>query len=315
MKPEKIKILKKAVYPVAAVVLIAGAAWGYFVAKKSSTEVLEVTISSPEIARLESRIAHLERDIRNHIQNDAPISPADIIDLNEKFNNLNKINAEILDSKASLSSIMGLVERIDALESEVKKLHKGTSNSALVLTAAAMVESAAKKHLPFMYEASVLEELSRGTPMEKSAQIIAGLSIKGIPSREELIDRFIKLYEISFIEKQEIIDAPAPATAQQPKDWKQNLKNKFESMFVVEKIGEGGEFELPRPEPAIDEVYRLVRDGDFETAVLKMTADKNYQTEPFEIWIEETRAEKVFNKQMAKIKALTLGEMKAETLK
>ena len=315
MKPEKIKILKKAVYPVAAVVLVAGAAWGYLVAKQSSTEVLEVKVSSPEIARLESRIAHLERDIRNHIQNDAPITPADIIDLNEKFNNLNKINAEILDSKASLSSIMGLVERIDALESEVKKLHRGTSNSALVLTAAAMVESAAKKHQPFMYEASVLEELSRGTPMEKSAQIIAGLSIKGIPSREELIDRFIKLYEISFIEKQEATDAPAPAAAQQPKDWKTNLKNKFESMLVVEKIGEGGELELSRPEPSIDDVYRLVRDGDFETAVLKMTADKNYQTEAFEIWIEETRAEKIFNKQMAKIKALTLGEMKAETLK
>lgn len=311
MKFDK-KILKKAAYPAAIVVLVAGAAWGYLVAKKSSTEVLEVTVSSPEISRLENRIAHLERDIRNHIQNDAPITPADIIDLNEKFDNLNKINAEILDSKASLASIMGLVERIDALEAEVKKLHKGTSNSALVLTAAAMVESAAKKRQPFMYEASVLEELSRGTPMEKSAQIIAGLSIKGIPSTEELIDRFIKLYEINFIETEEAAPAPAP---QEPKDWKENLKNKFESMLVVEKIGEGGELEMTNPEPSVDDIYRLVRDGDFETAILKMTANKNYQTEAFEIWIEDTRAEKIFNKQMAKIKALTLGEMKAEALK
>ena len=86
-------------------------------------------------------------------------------------------------------------------------------------------------------------------------------------------------------------------------------------MLVVEKISEGGELEITKSEPAVDDIYRLVRNGDFETAILKMSTNKNYQKEAFEIWIEDTRAEKTFNKQMAKIKALTLGEMKAESIR
>lgn len=312
MKFDK-KILKKAAYPAAAVVLVAGAVWGYLSARNDLLKAESYVPTAPQIAKLESKIAHLEHDLRTHLQNDAPITVADISALNEKFNNLNKINSEILDSKASLSALMGLVERIDSIEAEVKKLNAGTSNSALVLTAAALVENAAKRRQPFMYEASVLVELSRGTPMEKSAQIIAGLSIKGIPSREELIDRFLKLYEVTFIEREQPM--PEPVSPTQEKDWKQNLKDKFDSLLVVEKISEGGELEMARTEAPVDDIYRLVRDGEFEAAVLKMSTNKNYQTEAFEIWIEDTRAEKTFNKQMAKIKALTLGEMKAEALR
>lgn len=313
MKANQLKILKVAVYPLLAVLLIAGGTWGYLSARRADTTHLVNTASAPDIAKLENKIAHLEHALRTHLQNDVSISPADIAELNEKFNNLNKINSEILDSKANLSVVIGIIERLDLLEADIKKLSAGTSNSALVLTAAAMVETAAKKKQPFMYEASVLEELSRGTPMEKSAQIIAGISIKGIPSREELIDRFIKLYEINFIEKEQA--EPTVTVIEQTKDWKQNIKDKFDSILVVEKIGEGGELEIAKQESPVDDVYRLVRDGDFETAVLKMTANKSYQTEAFEIWIEDTRAEKIFNKQMAKIKALTLGEMKAENMK
>lgn len=313
MKATQLKTLKTAVYPLLAVLLIAGGTWGYFSAKSANTIQQTNTSSAPDISKLENKIAHLEHALRTHLQNDVPISPADIAELNEKFNNLNKINSEILDSKANLSIVMGIVERLDLLEADIKRLSAGTSTSALVLTAAAMVENAAKKKQPFMYEASVLEELSRGTPMEKSAQIIAGISIKGIPSREELIDRFIKLYEINFIEKEQT--EPTVTVIEQTKDWKQNIKDKFDSILVVEKIGQGGELEIAKQESTVDDVYRLVRDGDFETAVLKMTANKNYQTEAFQIWIEDTRAEKIFNKQMAKIKALTLGEMKADIIK
>ena len=109
MKFDKTKILKKATYPVVTVVLIAGAAWGYLAAKNASLKATAYTPGSEEIARLENKIAHLEHDFKTHVQNDAPITVADISALNEKFNNLNKINAEILDSKASLSAVMGLI--------------------------------------------------------------------------------------------------------------------------------------------------------------------------------------------------------------
>jgi len=313
MKIEKIKALKKAAYPAAMLVLIIGVAFGCLAINNSKQKSINDEKYISEIIRLENKITNLEQILLKHLKQPAPITSADIAALNDKFDTLNKLNDEILDSKANLSSVMSIVERIDSLESEIKRLNSGTSNSALVLTAAALVESAAKKRQPFMYEASVLENLSRNTPMEKSAQIIAGLSIKGIPSKEELIERFIKLYEANFIEKEQ--PHVNPVTQPRPKNWKENLKAKFETMFVIEKIGEGGEVELARQETPVDDIYRLVRDGDFETATLKMTTDKKYQTEPFEIWIEDTRSEKIFNKQMAKIKALTLGEMKSEIIK
>ena len=215
----------------------------------------------------------------------------------------------MLDSKAPVSMLMGVVERVDRLESDVKNLGQVTSQSALILTAAALTNEAAETGRPFVYEASVLEELSKGTSVEKSAQIIGSFAAKGLPLREDLIEKFIKLYETSFLKEIEPQDENLTDTASS-KDWKDKAINKLKTLVIIEKTDSKEQQALP-----IDEVYRLVREGDFETAMLKMDSDPKYQTEGFEIWKEEVRSEKVFEQEMSKIKALTLGAMKTESMK
>ena len=289
---------------------------GFGAYKVVSIRGIDSSDSTQKIMRLESQINQLETLIRAYSAETGKIEAKDVVALNEKVDALEKVNTEVLDSKASLSALLGVIERVDALELQLKKLGSVSSRGALVLTAAGLVESAAKKREPFIYEASVLEELSKGTPMEKSAQIISEIAVKGLPSREDLIERFLRLYELSFLNQEpQVQNEKVLEETNAPKSWTENLKEKLSTLIVIEKAGEAGEIDLTMEKDPTDEVYRLVRNGEFETAILKMNVEQKYQTEQFSIWIEEVRSEKVFDREMEKIKALTLGSMKTETLR
>lgn len=309
MTLKKIKLLKNVIYALAIIMFIALTALLLLRLKVEPVRQTADNIEASQITKLQNRISRIEQALQTHIQKASPINAQDIALLNDRFNTLEKTNLEILDSKANIAALMGLIERIDFLESQIKTLNAGTSASALVLTAAALVENAAKKRMPFMYEASVLSELSRGTPMEKSAQIIAGISVKGLPAKEDLIHRFITLYETT-LPQATPTESKKIVTASQ--DWKQKLYNKLKSLIVIEKISSDDAFDFNEI-PLTDDVYRSVLDGDFETAILKMSVNPKYQTEAFQIWVEDAQSEKMFDKQMAKIKALTLSAMKLET--
>lgn len=292
-------------------VLLGGAAY-----KVVSMKTSDSLSSTQKIAQMESQINRLESMLELYATEKGRVDARDVVALNEKVDAMEKVNTEVLDSKASLNALLGVIERVDALELQLKKLGSVSSRGALVLTAAGLVEGAAKKREPFMYEASVLEELSKGTPMEKSAQIISDISVKGLPSREDLIEKFLRLYELSFMSQEpQVQNEKVLETPQAPKSWTENLKEKLSTLIVIEKNGEAGELDLTVEKDPTDEVYRLVRNGEFETAILKMNVDQKYQTEQFSIWIEEVRSEKVFDREMEKIKALTLGNMKTETLR
>lgn len=291
------------------IVLLLAAALGYALfLNKTPTKFLQ-NDTSFQISQLENKINNLENIIQNLSQNGDGASIKELAALNEKIENVSKTNVEMLDSKAPVSMLMGVVERVDRLESDVKNLGQVTSQSALILTAAALTNEAAETGRPFVYEASVLEELSKGTSVEKSAQIIGSFAAKGLPLREDLIEKFIKLYETSFLKEIEPQDENLTDTASS-KDWKDKAINKLKTLVIIEKTDSKEQQALP-----IDEVYRLVREGDFETAMLKMDSDPKYQTEGFEIWKEEVRSEKIFEQEMSKIKALTLGAMKTESMK
>lgn len=313
------KETKRAIWPLFNTVLIFLAlGLGYVVINK--TPAVNGNNNEEQIRLLQNKIAQLENVVRTYGQKKEEVGAKDLAALNEKIDNVGKINLELLEAKASMASVAGVTERMDRLEFEVQKLGHVSSQGALILTAAGLVEEAAKKHEPFMYEASVLEELSRDTPMEKSAHTIAEIAVKGLPLREDLIEKFIKMYELSFVTQKEPKTENLPVLesneSSAPQSWVEKLKEKISSLIVVERIKEPGEIAEENENASdFDEVYRLVRNGEFETAILKMNVNPKYQTENFEVWIEEVRAEKVFDKEMSKIKALTLGVMKAQDLK
>lgn len=290
-----------------AIVLLLLVGGGYVLFENSRALMPKMSEDVSEIKLLESKIDALENKIKNIKEND---NLKELAALNEKLEEKSKSTGEILESKASVSALMGVVERLDRLETNVKNLGQVTSQNALILTAAALTQEAAKSSRPFVYEASVLQELSKGTTLQKSAEIIASFAEKGLPSREDLIEKFANLYEENFLKKVE--QATDNQDIQTSDDWKDKTIRKLKNLVVIEKTNfksqEGSEI-------LSDEVYRFVREGDFDAAMLKMEKDQKYQTEDFEIWKEQVRAEKTFNQEMSKIKALTLGAMKTESLK
>ncbi len=291
------------------VVLLLVAALGYALFLNKTSPKLKPNDTSAQIQKLESKVKSLENIIQNLSANGGT-DLKEVAVLNEKIEKTNKANAEILDSKASVSALMGVIERVDRLETNVKNLGQVTSQSALILTAAALTNEAAKTGKPFVYEASVLEELSKGSSVENSAKIIGSFAQKGLPLREDLIEKFIKLYETSFFKTNEPEEKTEEMPSKETADWKDKAISKLKTLVVIEKTNDKEKNIL-----LIDEAYRLVREGDFELAMLKMENNPKYQTEGFEIWKEEVRSEKVFNQEMNKIKALTLSAMKTESLK
>ena len=291
-----------------AIVLLLLVGGGYVLFENSHTLITgQNEGASSQIKRLEAKIDALENKMNNLKENN---NLKELAALNEKIEEKSKSTGEILDSKASVSALMGAIERLDRLETSVKNLGQVTSQNALILTAAALTQEAAKSSRPFVYEASVLEELSKGTSVQKSAEIIASFAEKGLPLREDLIEKFTTLYEENFLKKvEQTTDSQNIQTAQ---DWKDKTIQKLKNLVVIEKTNAKSE---EGSELLADEVYRLVREGDFDAAMLKMEKDQKYQTEDFEIWKEQVRSEKTFNQEMNKIKALTLGAMKTESLK
>ena len=305
-KTEKKKSKLKYAFVFVLIAVLAGA--GFWLHQNSSVFSTKNNIRQ-DFAKLEGKLETLEQRISVLEKQTPVLLREDVAILSEKIDDMQKINVEILNSKASIASMMGVVERLDALEGNVKKLGTLSSHGALVLVAATLVDEAAKNGKPFVYEASVLQNLSQGLPMEKSAYIIASYAPTGIATQKALIQNFEAIYQA----RQKSINSKKEnenAKTTEPASWKEKIISKLAKLIQFKKIEEE-----TQPQNAQSAVLALVQKADFDLAILKMETDSFFQTEAFEIWKEEVRAKKIFNAEISKIKALTLGQMKAEQIK
>lgn len=290
-------------------VLLAFLAGAYFYLQPLFADFLAV---KQKISGLENRIATLSADLNTINHQQPQVTAEDITALNNKIEYFSKLNTDLLQSKAGATAVLGIIERLDTLELKVKKLGKISSQGALILTAATLVKEASQNGEPFVYEATVLSELSKETAMEKSAEIIAEIAPKGLPSAQKLIQDFNALYQNQFAAiKPEPMPQNQEAENTSEKGWKENLTDKLSSLISIEKHEENTDLSPDLPK---DEIYELVNQGNLEFAAFKMENNPNYQTENFEIWKNNVRSVKLFNQAISHIKALTLGVMKAENL-
>lgn len=280
--------------------------------QKSNADSAEKTL----IVQLEGKINALQKEV-----NELKAVTAEVKDdslrlagvLNGKIDNVNKINAEVLDSRASNGALLGVVSRVDALEAKVRSFGQVSTRGALILTAAMLVKDSATTGNSFVYEAEVLRNLAVGTNMEAPAEVIASFS-DGLPSSEVLIERFNELYI-----KEKVKQMPAEIAAEQEaeatkdlqkeNDWKEKINSKLSKLISIEY------HEKPAEELAEkDEVYRLVNEGKFSEASVLMSAKPEYNTEAFAKWQKQITAAGEFNRALSQIEALTLAVMKAENL-
>ncbi len=309
MSEKSKKNLIKENYAFVVAALICAAVIGYVLYQNKNLVDVKKYEPNEDIIRLESKIDALERKIESLENSVSLVDVEDIISLNKKIDQIHQINVQALNAKVEASTVIALVEKVNRMENDINDLSKTTSRGALILTAAALTENAAKTGHPFIYEASVLQDLSEGTRMQKSADIIASYAIKGLMNKDELIKRFNTLYKEAFGKSVNISEKKNDT--KKFENWKDKVLYKLSTLIVIEKVTDDEKIE---EEYMKDAVYALVQQGRFEEAILKMNNEPKYQTEAFEIWIDQTRAKDNFVEQLNKIKAQTLALIKSSDL-
>lgn len=318
IQPEKAKAPAAGIvkFLLFAITLAALAAGGWYLyqnpdlIKKEETK----TPKDPYVISLENKINDLQQKLSLlEADNAGKISGRELTALHERIDTHARLNREILDSKAGNNTVLGLINRIDTLEMRVNNLGKVSSGSALVLTAAMLVDDAAKNNQSFEYEAAVLSQLTEGTNMQKDAEIISQYAAEGLPEKSVLISQFNRLFHaMAENNKDTLAIQTTDEKAAQEKDWKEKINAQLSRFITVKYNNENGEvIETKIPE---DEIYTLVNAGKFDQAVLKMDNDPKYQDSAYKEWQKKVSARDNFNRAIRHIKALTLAAMKIENL-
>lgn len=126
-----------------------------------------------EIGSLQRQLA----DMQYRLENQAPTTANVMIDdeslaeMKDRLNAIEKQNLNVIDSKADVALVLGLLTRMDKVETQMGRLAKISDDGALILSATMMIKEAAAKGEPFAYEAEVLDLLARGD--EKISQPVA----------------------------------------------------------------------------------------------------------------------------------------------
>ena len=143
-----------------------------------------------EVGSLQRQLA----DMRYRLENQAPTTANVMIDdeslaeMKDRLNAIEKQNLNVIDSKADVALVLGLLTRMDKAEAQMGRLAKISDDGALILSATMMIKEAAAKGEPFAYEAEVLDLLARGD--EKISQPVAEIvkyAPQGIKSKKTLI--------------------------------------------------------------------------------------------------------------------------------
>ena len=266
---------------------------------------------SEAIVLLQNKIDVLERKISS-LEN-APkdgVSRKDLAMLNDKIDMVSKFNEKILDAKADTSVVLGLVGRVDGLESVTKNLGKATSQGALILTAAMLVKDNAYKQ-NFVYEAEVLKHLAMGTTMQKASEDIYEVALNGVVCQKKLIAEFNKLYDN--MQKNVVTEENNETdTEQQPANWKEKITSKLNELVVIEKHQD--KEKTTHDVLPVDEVYQLVNEGYLTLAIEKMKQKESYNTQDFKVWEQKVLTLQKLEQALDLIRIQTLAFMKAESL-
>lgn len=267
---------------------------------QTQTQLLnQVKVLKAQVESLENKMVTMEKESKE-------VQFKEIAVLQRKVDDFKKGIDESLSSKAEEQEFLNLSYQFSELE---KNMKASSSKNALILTAAGLVENAASGEKPFVYEASVLKGLCEGTEFEGSAGEISEIAVQGVSSEKELIRKFKEIYESALQTPQKEIRLEPVISFRE--DWKAFLKNKVKNLVSIEKIKKQNQ-ETVTPE---EEVLKLVEDGKFDEAILKMEPLTFFQTENFEIWKESEHRKNQFENVMEKIKANMLGALKTEILK
>lgn len=252
-----------------------------------------------QIAQLQNQIAALQDQLLN-------LPEPDVSAFEEKVDSLEKQTLNVIDSKADAGIVLGMLTRVDKLESRLDKVVKISDDGALILSAAMLVKQAAAEGNEFIYEAEVLNQLTpESASIKKDVSVISEYARNGIVSKKELTNQFHQIYFQAVQGEQG-----------EGGNWRERLNQKVSEYIKIRKAGEG------EPISEINKKWQtlveMVDDGKLVKAVKLIESSENddiKQNQDLQNWLADAKNQISFGKAIRNIAAYSLAEMKVNSLK
>lgn len=262
-------------------------------------------IYQPQIDTLMQQVKNLQAElsmVRGRAEN------PDFSEMNKRIDDLEQINLNTIKSKADVESVLGLVMRMDKAEGKIDDLAKVTNKGALTIMSAMLVKDAAERGGEFVYEAEVLSEIVKGNAkVSKELELIKNIAVTGIPTKEELQNKFADIYAEKYAKVAEEIA---------PKDWRERIYQQIGKIIKIKKADEA-KVSFSEEDRAWSVVSDFINKGEIKraTAIAKKPLNEDMlKDEKFMAWLDVAEVYNNFYDAISRISANTLAVMKVEFL-
>lgn len=257
------------------------------------TEVSETALLRQEVEGLKAQMRLMEKMLEE--KNDNSV-------LEDRFDNLEKANGAILESKADVAAVLGLVTRMDKAEKHLEELSTVTDKGAVILTATMLVKDSAERGGSFAYEAEILQQLAGdNVKLKKQVELVVKYAENGIQNDAYLIKDFQKVYA-NVLKKQR---------EEYEKTWKDRLNNKISEYIKVKRTKENAPAFQANQE--FVQIKKSVDAGNIKKALADLQNINNKELlneSSMKEWLAEAQAKVEFNEAVAQISAYYLAALK-----
>lgn len=257
-----------------------------------------------QIRSLQQQLAMTAAQIR---EPDMSAVNARMAGVENKVSNIEKVNLNVMNSKADAATVLGVVTRLDKTEHKLDKLAEVTDDSALTLTALMLVKDAAERGGSFEYEAEVLNNVVADNPQLKEKAARLALSAKdGIMPKWQLVQDFNQIYAGLSMNNADEAE----------KTWKERLNTKLGEIVQIKKTNTGAAESAS--EHNLELVHRQVQSGNLHAAVKLLMQPQNAEVmknESLQKWVKQVQTREDFYALINNMSASSLAVMKVRFLK
>lgn len=281
---------------------------------KAAVETRETatqTVPQPgddSLVQLQQQVQALQNELKrlSALPQTAAAEP-DLTEVNAKIAAIEKTNLNVIDSKADVATVLGLITRLDKAEAELAKLAKVTDEGALTLTAAMLVKDSAERGGSFEYEMEVLNQIAiNHSQLKQPLEQMARYARSGIVPNELLETEFAKIYARLVKEQKEAFD----------QTWTDRINSKLSEIVQIKRVNQGApEFETNQ---GLEKVRQEVLHNNLEAAVNELALPENadlLKDKALADWLKQARGNVEFNQAVSRIAANSLAMMKVNFIK
>ena len=255
---------------------------------------------------MQNKLADLQNQLN---QTNYKLDNSGFVEIKEQIRTLEKMNLNMIDSKADVAAVLGVITRMDAAEQKINNLSEITDTSALILTATLLVKDAADRGQTFEYEAEVLSQITADSAQASAqAQKIRSFATSGLPSYLSLSLQFERIYNKLLRNRDTEQD--------QNQTWKERINNKLNEIVQIKKVNEKN----PQDEAnlLLKDANTLIKNNELlrATNILKKANNPEISASAeLQEWINLVEQREDFYRAISALSADSLAALKVNSLK